>query len=133
MTEQMEALSLTFHRIEAIPGTGMPTWLRPYFLNADGSIASDLRLGEVGCYASHLAVMLRVIQDGQPALVLEDDIEIEPDFPSALAALDKLPPNWDIIRLFPITTNADFCQFLILSVAIASLNSAAFHQALAPI
>lgn len=99
MTQQLNRLHIAFERFPAIRGVDMPTWLRPYFLNADGSIASDLRIGEVGCYASHLAIMLRVIQDGQPALVLEDDIEIESDFTAVLSHLHLLPPNWDIVRL----------------------------------
>jgi glycosyl transferase family 25 len=99
MTKQLSDLGLTFDRIRAIYGLDMQDWLHPYFLNAHGEVASDLRLGEVGCYASHLHVMLRVIQDKRPALVLEDDLEIEPDFPQVLEAISYLPTDWDIVRL----------------------------------
>lgn len=98
MTEQLHGLGMPFERMEAIHGVNMPGWLRPYFLAADGSIASDLSKGEVGCYASHLAVMLRVIEVGEPALVLEDDIEIEPNLSRILGRL-PLPEGWDIVRL----------------------------------
>ena len=99
MTEQFNRLGLSFERFPAIHGIEMPEWLRPYFLCADGSIASNLRLGEVGCYASHLAVMARIAEGSQPALILEDDIELDPDFPAILASIHNLPNDWDIVRL----------------------------------
>lgn len=99
MTEQLNRLGLPFERFPAIHGVDMPEWLRPYFLSANGSIASDLRLGEVGCYASHLAVMARIAERNQPALILEDDIELDPDLPTVLASIHNLPNDWDIVRL----------------------------------
>ena len=99
MTEQLNRLGLPFERFPAIHGVDMPEWLRPYFLSANGSIASDLRLGEVGCYASHLAVMARIAESNQPALILEDDLEFDSDFPEILRSIHALPKDWDIVRL----------------------------------
>jgi glycosyl transferase family 25 len=99
MAEQLHSLGMSFDRVPAILGTDMPDWLRPYFLREDGAIASELRHGEVGCYASHLMVMLRIACGQRPALVLEDDLKIHAEFPEILDAVDRLPAGWDIIRL----------------------------------
>lgn len=42
MTAQMAALSIPFERVEAVYGTKMPEWIKPYFLDQAGNIASDL-------------------------------------------------------------------------------------------
>ncbi|MEQ1755579.1 MAG: glycosyltransferase family 25 protein [Micropepsaceae bacterium] len=99
MSDQLGMLSIPFERIDAVYGTKMPEWIRPYFLDADGRIASKLLPGEVGCYASHLLVLKRIADSGRPALVLEDDVEISPDFPSILNSISQLPQGWEIIRL----------------------------------
>lgn len=44
-------------------------------------------------------ILKRIADSGKPALVLEDDVEISPDFPSLLANIDRLPKGWEIIRL----------------------------------
>lgn len=99
MSDQLNRLSLPFERIEAIYGTRLPEWLKPYFMNSHGEVASELKVGEIGCYASHLLVMKRIAEGNSPALVLEDDLDISPDLPAILDASDKLPKGWDIIRL----------------------------------
>lgn len=94
-------LDMTFERIPAVLGLEMPDWLKPYFLNDAGEIASTLRRGEVGCYASHLVVARRMVDANIPmALVLEDDLEFTPGFGGVMtAALRHLPEGWDIVRL----------------------------------
>lgn len=88
-------------RVPAILGTAMPDWAKPYFLDAGGEIASKLRLGEVGCYASHLVVARRMLDENLPhALVFEDDLALPEDLvPLIEAALAALPTGWDILRL----------------------------------
>lgn len=99
VARQLTALGIDFERVPAICGTAMPEWLKPYFLTSDGRIASDMTAGEVGCYASHLLVMRRIAEGNQPALVLEDDVEIGAALPGILARTDDLPSGWDIVRL----------------------------------
>ena len=96
---QLDALAMPFERVDAIHGTDMPEWIRPYFLDDRGKIASGLLPGEVGCYASHLLVLRRIAERDQPALVLEDDVEIAPDFPDVFNSLPTMPVGWEIIRL----------------------------------
>lgn len=99
MDDQLNALSMNYERFPAVRGTAMPDWLKPYFLDDAGNIASQLTAGEIGCYASHLAIMKRVADDGRTALVLEDDIEIATDFTAILSSLNRLPDGWEVIRL----------------------------------
>jgi glycosyl transferase, family 25 len=99
MTGQLTTLGLPFERVPAVHGTDMPDWLRPYLLDENGDIPSGLSRGEVGCYASHLMLMSRIAQSGEPALVLEDDVRIDAELPELLRRIDLLPAGWDIVRL----------------------------------
>lgn len=101
MAATLEKLGLTFTRIPAVLGLAMPEWVKPYFLDSAGAIASKLRVGEAGCYASHLVVAQRMVDGSIPvALVFEDDLEFPEDFTDLIAeALRRAPAGWDIIRL----------------------------------
>jgi glycosyl transferase, family 25 len=101
MDEALSRLGLTFERVPAILGVDMPAWLKPWFLDASGAIASTLKRGEVGCYASHLVVARRMAERGIPvALVFEDDLELPADLVELVTAmLAEAPKGWDIIRL----------------------------------
>lgn len=44
-------------------------------------------------------VMLRIASGKSPALVLEDDLKIQAEFPEILEAVDRIPAGRDIIRL----------------------------------
>lgn len=56
--------------------------------------------GEIGCYASHLKVWQLMARRGQPcALVLEDDVALEPSLPAVLQALARRGADWDMVKL----------------------------------
>jgi glycosyl transferase family 25 len=90
-----DAIGLAFNRIQAIDGANVPGWLAPQFLD------SPMSPGEIGCYASHLTVHQRIVDDGLPhALILEDDVRLEPDVLTAAAeAIAAAPADWDCIHL----------------------------------
>jgi glycosyl transferase, family 25 len=97
MRVQLDASGLAYERFTALQGGSLPSHLARYF-----PFGSQLSPGEIGCYASHLAVMERVASGdiSSPALVLEDDVGLPPDFAAALNALiAALPAQWDIVRL----------------------------------
>lgn len=59
-----------------------------------------LEAGEIGCYASHLAVWSELVASKQPhAVVLEDDVEVDAALPKALAAIASHRGEWDLIKL----------------------------------
>jgi glycosyl transferase family 25 len=94
--QQTERLGFTFERVSAVDGRNVPGWLQLEF--PDGT---DLSCGQIGCYASHLAVAnLIVSRELDHAIVLEDDAEIDESFLAvASAAIEALPPGWDYVHL----------------------------------
>ncbi|NEX93555.1 glycosyltransferase family 25 protein [Caulobacter sp. 17J65-9] len=98
MRGQLHRLKLPFDRFSALRGDHLPEELRRYFVL--DSEPRPLTTGEVGCYASHLAIMEALVRDGEPAaLVLEDDLELRPHLLDVLAAVERFPADWDIVRL----------------------------------
>lgn len=88
---------LSFERFPAVRGDKLPAELARYF-----PIGIGLSPGEIGCYASHLAIMQRVVRGelSAPLLVLEDDVGLPVDLAAGLdALLAALPARWDIVRL----------------------------------
>lgn len=56
--------------------------------------------GEKGCYASHIEVWRALLASDAPGLVvLEDDVELEPDFAEVVNAIAALPPGWNMVKL----------------------------------
>jgi glycosyl transferase, family 25 len=106
MQRQFDQLGLSFERFAAIDGADLPERLRAYFPPRD---QSPLSPGEIGCYASHLAICQRIVEGSLPPIVcvLEDDVALSPDFASVLSALlANAPAGWDIIRLSNETKRA---------------------------
>lgn len=99
MSSQLARLGLPFRRFPAIVGNDLPSELSSYF---DRREEGFLSAGEIGCYASHLAVY-EAIENGSipgPALVLEDDVALPDDFAELLRELLRmLPEGWDFVRL----------------------------------
>jgi glycosyl transferase family 25 len=54
---------------------------------------------EVACYASHLILWRRCVALDEPLLILEDDAELLPVFPAALATTRGLMARYGFIRL----------------------------------
>lgn len=101
MAAEFGRVGLAFERIPAVLGTKMPEWVKPYFLDAEGRVASSLKAGEVGCYASHLVVAQHLLDSQRAcALICEDDLTLPDDLvPLLETALARLPSGWDILRL----------------------------------
>lgn len=96
MHEQLSRLDLAYERFAALRGDALPLALLEYF-----PPGTPLTIGEIGCYASHLAIMRRIVAEGAAcALVLEDDVGLPADFARVLSSLvAALPAEWDIVRL----------------------------------
>jgi glycosyl transferase, family 25 len=102
MTEELGTAGIEFERFPAVYGLAVPTELEPFLLTGSGAVASQLKPGEIGCYASHLAVIQSVAADehNDVALIFEDDVRLAPEFKQIVqSALKRLPDNWDIVRL----------------------------------
>lgn len=55
--------------------------------------------GEIGCYASHLALWKKCVEFNQPIVIMEDDFCIEENFPAAILEVQKLISDYGFIRL----------------------------------
>ncbi|MES9898980.1 MAG: glycosyltransferase family 25 protein [Sedimenticola sp.] len=101
MQRLLDHIGLSYTRLPAYTQKTIPEWIRSQFYGSDGVPYGNLGDGEIGCYASHMEIMKRIIDDNipDPILILEDDLEFTPGFVSLLGGLTDLPMDWDIIRL----------------------------------
>lgn len=101
MRKELARAGLAHERFPAVRGDDLPADLLPYFAHGAAS-RGILSAGEIGCYASHLAVCRRIAagEIAAPVLVLEDDVRLTDGFAQALDATFKaLPAEWDLVRL----------------------------------
>src|SRR5262245_49374352 len=93
---QLAAAGIAAERFAGVEGADLPTQLARYFL-----LDSSLTPAQIGCSASHLAIMRAIVDRNiDAAIVLEDDAVL----PANLCALVNevlaaLPAGWDIARL----------------------------------
>ncbi len=97
ITKEFARARLRFNRFPAIEGHSIPQDLQPYFQGC------ALLPGEIGCYASHLALWHRIASGecGPEALICEDDIALPEDMEWLLENILSVlePGNWDVVRL----------------------------------
>ena len=101
-TRQLHGAGLEFERIAAIDGRAVPVpELARLCPENSRHFYAPLRVGEIGCYLSHLRA-LQIAQDRgiEPFVVFEDDFELEPGFADCLRDVctlgERLP---DAIKL----------------------------------
>lgn len=102
--DRLAEAGLQARRVEAVDGAALtPGEIARLYdpqLNARQH-HKPLRPGEIGCYASHLAVWRQLLDSHERAVaVLEDDVEPDPALRERLEALAGLPAGWDLIKLF---------------------------------
>ncbi len=97
---ELNSAGLSAERVSAIDGLAVPRSLRAYFFESN-RLASLLKPGEVGCYASHLKTLDIIVKRGLSyALVLEDDALLPPDLRETVENIvERLPESWDIVHL----------------------------------
>lgn len=61
--------------------------------------------GEIGCYASHLALWRTCVAMNQAIVILEDDFQLEPDFTATIREIRNLINTVGFIRLQSIEKN----------------------------
>ena len=71
-----------------------------------------------GCYASHIAAWQRVLELGVPTLVLEDDVQLKPEFHSIVEAALREAPDFGLLY---------FAHFLLPEVAAAGETAHSKH------
>lgn len=102
MTEQLAAGNIEFERLPAVLGTETPQSVAHFFSTKSRPLLRPLRIGEIGCYASHLVAMQRIATGelGRVVLMLEDDLRVSTNLIEIIReSLAQLPKDWDILRL----------------------------------
>ncbi|WKB54325.1 glycosyltransferase family 25 protein [Eleftheria terrae] len=95
MQDRLHAAGLEGEFFDAVDGRVLDRAASPELAGA-----AALSNGEVACYLSHLGVWQRVAERGlSHALVLEDDVLLEPDLLPVLQALCARPLPYDLVRL----------------------------------
>ena len=101
MRAQLDACGLPWRFFDAVRidlGRGWPDiYARDRRLRHSGV---DMRAGEMGCYLSHRAIWKSFLSSEDAlCLVLEDDVEIGPDFAAVVDALCEDTRDWEFVRL----------------------------------
>jgi glycosyl transferase, family 25 len=105
--EQMQAQAhmagVTLHRIEAVLWNALPAAEHERLYSASlnrKQYHQSLVAGEKGCYASHLKAWQWLLDSEHgAAVVLEDDVRMEPEFAKVVAAIEAMPAGWDMVKL----------------------------------
>ena len=93
---------MQFEFFDAIGGAaGHSDWFREidHRLFAINTRRHDPTPGEIGSYASHLSLWKWAVDNDQPVIILEDDFQLEPDFPKVIDNLKPLVDQFGFIRL----------------------------------
>ena len=100
--QRMQALGIDWERLPAVDGAA---------LDEEGRRALDERgyrrlhgatpkLGELGCYLSHLRAMRTFLaSEARFALILEDDVQPSQHLPDVVARLTRVADQWDMVKL----------------------------------
>jgi glycosyl transferase family 25 len=103
MHRQLTDMGLSYERVEAVWGKALSADALSALYSADDNrtrFYRPLSAGEIGCYASHLQLWQRMVNQAVPmALVLEDDMLLDPRTPALLQALQASPNDWDMVKL----------------------------------
>ncbi|WP_312566852.1 glycosyltransferase family 25 protein [Comamonas sp.] len=103
LQQQFKALSVQGHRLEAVWWANLTeeeqTRWYSSALNAR-QYYKPLVNGEKGCYASHIKAWQQLLESDAPAMVvLEDDVQLLPDFQETTQAIAQMEQSWDMIKL----------------------------------
>ena len=99
---QLESIGLPWTRLAAVDARALTPQQaaaldEPAYRRKHGMTPS---LGELGCYLSHIEVMRALLASGHRfALVLEDDVLLQPSLPAVLRGLVAQQARWDVAKL----------------------------------
>ncbi len=103
MEQTLAALGLAHEFVPGVDGQKLsPQELAVYDSRRCREIyGSDMRPGEIGCYLGHYRLYQRLLAENvKLALVLEDDVRLDPALPALMADVERLPiESWSIIHL----------------------------------
>ncbi len=108
ISAELDQLGLTYEKFPAVYGADLSDdEIKKYCPNRHlWWTRRDLKLGEIGCYLSHIYLLEEIVKRGiDRACVLEDDAWILPEFLQWVRSDTPLPDNADILKL---TINGEY-------------------------
>jgi hypothetical protein len=103
MHRQLDALGLRAEFVPAVNGSSLAPgdWSQYDRERCLQIYGVEMMPNEIGCFLSHYRLYERVVRENLPvALIMEDDLEIRPEFPLVLEDLLKAEnPRWAVGRL----------------------------------
>ncbi|WP_157981043.1 glycosyltransferase family 25 protein [Pseudidiomarina insulisalsae] len=100
---QLEATGLPFERIDAVAGDTLGETAIARVFDSDAARNNyhyQLSRGEIGCYLSHLKAWQTILDEQLDyAIVLEDDVVLDPKFSSLPEAVAQCSESWDLIKV----------------------------------
>ncbi len=88
------------HWIEGIRGSALTAEEQITF-RGKNRYYKNISNGEVGCYLSHLKCLKQLMDDEcDAAVILEDDVQVNPGFGKAIQDLVSRSIEWDLIKLY---------------------------------
>lgn len=99
MEAELARAGVRAERFPALGADSMPKEMRPAFYDPEGRPHAPMTPGEIGCYASHLALMARIAASGRPGLIMEDDLRLQDGFSRLAELIAAAPADWAFLRL----------------------------------
>jgi len=100
--DQLSRLNISFERRKGVAGRLLPQKTLEQISpdTCHRQFKRALTPGEIGCYLSHILLWKEIAAGPhEVVVVLEDDVELGPDAADQLAALERCPIEWDILKL----------------------------------
>lgn len=102
MDDQLSNLAIAFERVEAVDGQALTDAAidQVYLSQHPDVYYKKLTQGEIACYLSHRKAWQHIIDNKLDfAIIVEDDVEFDSQFPNVIDAVNSLPSDWDYIKL----------------------------------
>ncbi len=101
MAERLDALHIPYRFFDAVDGRDLDLETLPAYAKTRRRLffGRDMTKAEVGCLLSHRAIYQHIVDCNiEAAVILEDDVFLDPCFPEVLRDLLRVPIKWDVIR-----------------------------------
>ena len=106
MARELHAVGLPYTRIAAVDGATLqrphPDFSEGHYRHLHGRYWAPK---ELGCYLSHIQCLRTLLaSDAQYALILEDDVRLDPDIRQVLAQALAQNRHWNLLRLSTVNS-----------------------------